>query len=730
MSTANRYIYDDGTITINPGKRTLTLRVTNTGDRAVQVGSHFHFFEANRELLFDRHRAWGMRLNIPAGLAVRFEPGDSKEVQLVDFGGRRILHGFSALAEGALDDPAIRERGLQRTQERGFKTESVPDDELPADQGPYSISKAEYGSIYGPTTGDRIQLADTNLVIELTDDANSRAYGDESVYGGGKAIRDGMAQDPQASDAESVDTVITSALIVDAMTGIIKADIGIKDGRIVGIGKAGNPHTQDGVDPQLIIGPNTEVIAGEHRIVTAGGIDSHIHFISPQQAEEGLSNGITTFFGGGTGPAEGTKGTTCTPGESSIGMMLRAADDMPVNIGILGKGSGSLPEALESQIAAGAAGLKIHEDWGATPAVIDNALKVCDDHDVQLAIHTDTLNESGFFEDTRNAIGDRTIHTFHSEGAGGGHAPDILRVTGMPSVLPASTNPTLPYTVNSAEELLDMVMVCHHLSHDIPEDVSFAESRVRPETIAAETVLHDRGVISIFSSDSQAMGRVGETWARAFQTAHHCKAELGPLPEDRQAAPENSASVESTDSETDTKSTSGNDNHRVLRYVAKVTCNPAIAAGVNDYIGSLEVGKVADIVLWPVSSVAAKPQLVIRSGHICWSLMGDPNASLPTPEPVVYRPMFGNRGHALPHSRITFMSSEAINDGVPAKLGLTSTVLPVHGCRHIGKKDMVRNCELPKITVDPDTYEVRADGEPLTIAPADKLPLAQLHYLF
>lgn len=715
MNAARTYICADGNITINPGKRTLTLRVTNTGDRAIQVGSHYHFFEANRELLFDRPRSWGMHLNIPAGLAVRFEPGDCKTVQLVDFGGTRTLYGFSGLVEGSLDDPDIREQGLCHAQERGFLSECVRDDDLPTDPGPYSLSRSEYASIYGPSTGDRIRLADTNLIIEITDDANSRSYGDESVYGGGKAIRDGMAQDPQALDPVSIDTVITSAIIVDAVLGVVKADIGIKNGRIVGIGKAGNPHTQDGVNPKLIIGTNTEVIAGEHRIVTAGGIDTHIHYIAPQQAEEGLSNGITTFFGGGTGPAEGTKGTTCTPGTHSIAMMVQAAEDLPVNVGILGKGSGSLPEPLESQIAAGAAGLKIHEDWGATPAVIDNALAVCDKHDVQLAIHTDTLNESGFFEDTRQAIGDRTIHTFHSEGAGGGHAPDILRVTGVPSVLPASTNPTLPYTVNSAEELLDMVMVCHHLSHDIPEDVSFAESRVRPETIAAETVLHDRGVISIFSSDSQAMGRVGETWARAFQTAHHCKAELGPLPEDRASTPDG---------------VSRNDNFRVLRYVAKVTCNPAIVAGVSDYIGSVEIGKIADLVLWPIASVAAKPQMVLRSGYVCWSLMGDPNASVPTPEPVMYRPMFGNRGKALAKSRITFMSAESIAQGIPDKLGLESTILPVRNCRQIGKKDMIRNSELPEIRVDPDTYEVRADGEPLTIAPAKTLPLAQLHYLF
>ena len=568
-----------------------------------------------------------------------------------------------------------------------------------------SIDRTRYAEIYGPTKGDIVRLADTNLKVRIEKDYSAVAYGDESVYGGGKAVRDGMAQDPTA--VEALDTVIVGAIILDATLGVVKGDVGIKHGRIVGVGKAGNPNTQDGVDPELVIGPGTEVVVGTHRILTAGGVDTHIHYITPQQAEEGLSNGITTFFGGGTGPAEGTLGTTSTPGADGLGFMLQAAEGMPVNTGFLGKGSTSLPEALRAQVVAGAAGLKVHEDWGATPATISNALDVCEEMDVQLAIHTDTLNESGFFQSTVRAMKRRTIHTFHSEGAGGGHAPDILRVTGMPNVLPSSTNPTLPYTINSVEELLDMVMVCHHLSHDIPEDVSFADSRVRAETIAAETVLHDMGLISIFSSDSQAMGRVGESWARAFQTAHHCREQLGELEGD-----------------------AGDDNNRVLRYLAKLTINPAIAQGIGDYVGTIEKGKLADLVLWPVDSFAAKPHLVMRQGRICWAVMGDPNASLATPQPVYYRPQFGNYGKALQNTRVTFMSQAAIDAGVPEKLGLDSLVLPVRGTRVMSKKQMVRNNRLADVQVDPDTYEVRVDGEIATIEPATNLPLAQLHYMF
>ncbi|MET9223972.1 urease subunit alpha [Streptomyces sp. NPDC088197] len=571
-----------------------------------------------------------------------------------------------------------------------------------------TLPRKQYTDLYGPTVGDRFHLADTNLVVEVEKDFNEGLYGDEAVYGGGKSIRDGMAQDPQATAAQgALDLVITNVVVLDPVLGVVKGDIGVKDGFIAAVGKSGNPHTQNGVHPLLTIGPGTEVISGEHLIATAGGIDTHIHFVSPQQAEAALSNGITTLVGGGTGPTDGTNGTTCTPGPWNIGRMYQAAEDLPVNIGLLGKGNGSQPDALVEQVEAGVCGLKVHEDWGTTPAVIDTALRVADEYDVQVAIHTDSFNESGFFEDTLSAIDGRTIHTFHTEGAGGGHAPDIMRIAGEPNVLPSSTNPTLPYTVNSVDELLDMVMVCHHLSHDIPEDVSVADSRVRAETIAAETVLHDEGVISIFSSDSQAMGRVGESFTRAFQTAHHCKDQRGKLDGDSER----------------------NDNLRVLRYLAKMTINPAIAAGMAEHIGSLEAGKLADIVLWPINAFAAKPKMVIKGGLVNWAQMGDPNSSLPTPQPVYYRPMFGAKGRAKQATRVSFMSQAGIAGGVPERLGLESRILPVRHCRSVGKQHMVRNNSLPKITVDPETYKVTLDGVPTTIDPARELPLTQLFFL-
>ncbi|MFF4344058.1 urease subunit alpha [Kitasatospora sp. NPDC001540] len=570
------------------------------------------------------------------------------------------------------------------------------------------LSRKQYTDLFGPTVGDRFHLADTNLVVEIEKDHNQGHYGDEAVYGGGKAIRDGMAQDPAATSLQgALDLVITNVVVMDAVLGVVKGDIGVKDGLIVAVGKAGNPHTQSGVHPRLVIGPGTEVISGEHLIATAGGIDTHIHFIAPQQVQEALSNGITTLIGGGTGPSDGTNGTTCTPGPWNIHRMYQAVEDLPVNVGLLGKGNGALPGALREQVEAGVCGLKVHEDWGSTPAAVDSALSVADEYDVQVAIHTDTLNESGYFEDTLSAIDGRTIHTFHTEGAGGGHAPDIMRIAGEPNVLPSSTNPTLPYTVNSVDELLDMVMVCHHLSHSVPEDVSFADSRVRAETIAAETVLHDEGVISILSSDSQAMGRIGESFTRAFQTAHHCKEQRGKLAGDSER----------------------NDNFRVLRYLAKLTVNPAIASGTADHIGSLEPGKLADIVLWPIRSFAAKPKMVIKGGMIGWALMGDPNASLPTTQPVYYRPMFGQYGRARQATRVSFMSQAAVDLGVPAELGLRSTVLPVRRCRSVGKQHMVRNDALPRIEVDPETYRVTLDGEVATIEPARELPLNHLFYL-
>lgn len=570
------------------------------------------------------------------------------------------------------------------------------------------ISRKQYTDLFGPTTGDKVRLADSNLVIQIEKDYNEGSYGDEVVYGGGKSARDGMAADPQATSAQgALDLVITNAIVLDPVLGVVKGDIGVKDGRIVGIGKSGNPHLQAGVDPRLVVGAVTEVLSGEHCIATAGAIDTHVHYISPQQAQAALSNGITTLFGGGTGPTDATNGVTTTPGAWHLHRMIQAAEEMPVNLGFHGKGNGSLPAALVEQIEAGASSLKVHEDWGATPAVIRNALSVADEYDIQVSLHSDSLNEAGFVEDTLSAIDGRTIHTYHTEGAGGGHAPDIMKAAGYPNVLPSSTNPTLPYTVNSVDELLDMVMVCHHLAHDIPEDVAFADSRVRAETISAETVLHDEGVLSMFSSDSQAMGRIGESVTRAFQTAHHSKDQRGPLPEDA----------------------AGNDNFRVLRYLAKVTINPAITQGVSDYVGSLEDGKLADIVLWPTDSFAVKPRMVLKGGLINWALMGDPNASLPTPQPVYYRPMFGALGITQQTTRITFMSQAAIDKGVPEALGLKSQVLPVRRCRGIGKEHMVRNGRAPTIEVDPETYKVTFDGQPAHIEPASSLPMSQLLFL-
>ncbi len=569
-----------------------------------------------------------------------------------------------------------------------------------------AIPRARYADLYGPTAGDQFRLADTNLICAIERDLT--VPGDEVVFGGGKTARDGMGQMPGATRASgALDLVITNVIVLDPLLGIVKADLGIRDGLIAGIGKAGNPYVMDNVDPNLIVSAGTEVIAGEGLIATAGGVDTHIHMISPQQAYDALANGITTHLGGGTGPTSGTNATTCTPGPWNIQRMMMAVEGLPLNYGFLGKGNSSLADALREQIEAGACGLKDHEDWGTTPAVIDCSLRVADEYDVQIAIHTDTLNESGFVEDTISAIDGRAIHTYHTEGSGGGHAPDIIRIAGEPNVLPSSTNPTLPYTINSVAELLDMTMVCHHLNPHVPEDVAFAESRIRAETIAAETVLHDLGVISMVSSDSQAMGRAGEVWTRAFQMAHVCKERRGRLPEDA----------------------ADNDNARVLRYLAKVTINPALTHGLAHVVGSLAPGKLADVVLWPTSSFAAKPKLVIKGGLINWALMGDPNASLPTPQPVVYRPMWGSFGLANPRSCVTFVSQAALDRGVPDQLGLQRRAVAVTGCRGLKKSDMVGNSATPRIEVDPETYEVRVDGDLATIEPAERLPLAQLYYL-
>lgn len=568
---------------------------------------------------------------------------------------------------------------------------------------PARITRAVYADMYGPTTGDRVRLADTDLIIEVERDFT--VYGEEVKFGGGKVIRDGMGQS-QATRAEgAVDTVITNALIVDH-TGIYKADVGLKDGRIAGIGKAGNPDTQPAVS--IVIGPSTEIIAGEGRILTAGGMDAHIHFIAPQQIEEALMSGVTTMLGGGSGPAHGTLATTCT-GAWHIGVMMGAFEDFPMNLALAGKGNASRPAPLVEMVEAGAAALKLHEDWGTTPAAIDTCLAVADDHDVQVMIHTDTLNESGFVEDTIAAFEGRTIHAFHTEGAGGGHAPDIIRVAGLPNVIPSSTNPTRPYTVNTLAEHLDMLMVCHHLSPAIAEDVAFAESRIRKETIAAEDILHDMGAFSVISSDSQAMGRVGEVIIRCWQTADKMRKQRGRLPE------------ESGD----------NDNFRVRRYIAKYTINPAIAHGMSRHIGSVEVGKRADLVLWHPAFFGVKPEMVLLGGVIAAAPMGDPNASIPTPQPMHYRPMFGAYGVAKRASSVTFTSQAALAAGIGERYGLQKTLLPVENTRGgIGKAAMIHNSATPKIEVDPETYEVRADGELLTCEPATTLPMAQRYFLF
>ena len=568
---------------------------------------------------------------------------------------------------------------------------------------PIQIARAEYAAMFGPTTGDKVRLADTDLIIEVERDLTT--YGEEVKFGGGKVIRDGMGQSQVTRAGGAVDTVITNALIVDH-SGIYKADVGLRDGRIHKIGKAGNPDTQSGVD--IIIGPGTEIIAGEGRILTAGGFDSHIHFICPQQMEDSLHSGVTTMFGGGTGPAHGTLATTCTPGPWHIGRMLQAMDNVPMNIGLAGKGNASQPDALVEMVNAGACALKLHEDWGTTPAAIDCCLSVADDMDVQVMIHTDTLNESGFVETTVAAMKGRTIHAFHTEGAGGGHAPDIIKICGDPNVLPSSTNPTRPFTVNTLEEHLDMLMVCHHLDKSIPEDVAFAESRIRRETIAAEDILHDMGAFSIIASDSQAMGRVGEVLIRTWQTADKMKKQRGRLPEE----------------------SGENDNFRVRRYIAKYTINPAIAHGVSAEIGSISEGKRADLVLWDPAFFGVKPEMVLMGGMIVCAQMGDPNASIPTPQPVYSRPMFGAMGGAVAHTAVTFVSAAAQANGIRDTLGLSKQTVAVKNTRNISKRDLILNDALPDMDVNPETYEVRANGELLTCEPASELPMAQRYFMF
>ncbi|CAJ2500548.1 Uu.00g034010.m01.CDS01 [Anthostomella pinea] len=695
-----------GRVTLNEGRRRMRLVVTSRGDRPVQVGSHYHFVETNPQLEFDRRAAYGFRLDIPAGTSVRFEPGDAKTVTLVEIGGNRVIRGGNSLASGKVDlgrADAI----IEALQKAGFAHEVGPGGDAALLGGgevqAATLDRAAYKTMFGPTTGDRVRLGATDIWIKVERDLT--VYGDECKFGGGKTLREGMGQMTGCPDAESLDMVVTNALIVDH-SGIYKADIGVKDGLIVGIGKAGNPDVMDGVTPNMIVGSCTDVIAGEGKIITAGGLDSHIHFICPQQAYEAIASGITTMLGGGTGPSAGTSATTCTPGANYMRQMLQACDELPVNIGITGKGNDSAPGPLREQVLAGACGLKLHEDWGTTPAAIDSCLSVCDELDVQCLIHTDTLNESGYVESTIAAFKNRTIHTYHTEGAGGGHAPDIISVVEHANVLPSSTNPTRPFTRNTLDEHLDMLMVCHHLSRNIPEDVAFAESRIRAETIAAEDVLHDLGAISMMSSDSQAMGRCGEVVLRTWNTAHKNKVQRGPLPEDEG---------------------SGADNFRVKRYVSKYTVNPAVAQGMGHLVGSVEVGKLADLVLWDPAWFGAKPLTVVKSGLIAWSQMGDPNASIPTVQPVLARPMFAP---LVPQTSVLFVSQASIASGAVASYGLRKRVEAVRGCRSVGKKDMRFNDAMPRMRVDPETYRVEADGRLCTAEPAEALPLTQAWFVY
>jgi len=665
-----------GKLKLSEGRKRISLKVTSKGDRPIQVGSHYHFIETNPQLSFDRVRAHGYRLDIPAGTSVRFEPGDTKTVTLVKLGGHQVIHGGNNIATGHIEDASIANGIIERLQKGGFLHEPEPAGDS-AHIDACTMEREAYVAMFGPTTGDLVRLGATDLWIEVEKDFTR--YGDECSFGGGKTLRDGMGQAGGRADKDSLDTVVTNALIVD-WSGIYKADIGIKDGIIVGIGKAGNPDVMEGVDENMIVGSCTDVIAAEHDIVTAGGLDTHIHFICPQQATEAIASGITTMLGGGTGPSTGTNATTCTPGANHIRQMLQAVDHLPLNFGITGKGNDAEQGPLKEQVEAGVCGLKLHEDWGTTPAAIDSCLSVCDAYDVQCLIHTDTLNESGFVESTIAAFKDRTIHTYHTEGAGGGHAPDIISVVEHPNVLPSSTNPTRPYTRNTLDEHLDMLMVCHHLSRNIPEDVAFAESRIRAETIAAEDVLHDLGAISMMSSDSQAMGRCGEVILRTWNTANKNKLQRGKLKEDEGTAA---------------------DNFRVKRYVSKYTINPAIAQGFGHLVGSIEVGKVADLVLWNPQSFGVKPTIVVKGGMISYAQMGDPNASIPTVEPVIMRPMFATM---VPSTSITFVSQASIDSGVVEKYGLKKKLEAVKNCRKIGKGDMKFNDSMPKMKVDPERY--------------------------
>jgi urease subunit alpha len=661
------------------------LIIRNTGDRPVQVGSHYHLAAANPALEMDRDAAIGMRLAVPAGTSVRFEPGIERVVRVVPLGGTCTVPGLR------LDVPD-------------------PNGAAPGDVtgGRWTIERSRYATLYGPTEGDRLRLADTNLLLEITEDRCRGPHGgDEVVFGGGKVIRESMGQARTTRADGAPDLVITGAVVLDHW-GVIKADIGVREGRIAGLGKAGNPDIMDGVHAALVIGPGTEVIAGNGLILTAGAVDCHVHLISPQQVPEALGSGITTLIGGGTGPAEGTKATTVTPGAWYLARMLEALDDLPVNIALLGKGNTVAEQALYEQVAAGASGFKLHEDWGATPAAIDTCLRVADDTGVQVAIHTDTLNEAGYVADTLAAIGGRTIHAYHTEGAGGGHAPDIITVASAPHVLPSSTNPTRPHTGNTLDEHLDMLMVCHHLNPEVPEDLAFAESRIRPSTIAAEDLLHDLGAISMIGSDSQAMGRVGEVILRTWQTAHVMKHRVGALPGDPPTS----------------------DNLRARRYVAKYTICPAIAHGLDGEVGSIEVGKLADLVLWQPAFFGVRPSVVLKGGMIAWAAMGDSNASIPTPQPVLPRPMFGAAPASAAATSVHFVAPAAVHDHLADRLAVRRRLVAVRDTRALRKADLPLNDALPRIEVDPETFTVRIDGDVVEPQPAEELPMAQRYFLF
>ena len=713
-------------IEINPSRSLIELCVTNTGDRPIQVGSHYPFLETNAALVFDRKLSLGRRLNVPSGASVRFEPGERKTVTLVSLGGNNNVvcgNGLTGGVASMANWPEIEKRMNVRDGGYGnVVTTTGSSSSVAVPPGKANIiSRSAYADAYGPTVGDCVRLGDTTLLARIEKDYTH--YGDECKFGGGKSLREGMGQMTSVSASLALDTVITNAMIIDAKLGIIKADIGIKGNRIHNIGKAGNPDTMNGVTLtpglEMIVGPTTEVIAGEKMIVTAGGVDTHIHFICPQQCDDAIASGITTMYGGGTGPSAGTSATTCTPSPSAMEMMLRATDDMPLNFGFSGKGNTSDASTLIDTLNAGAAGFKLHEDWGTTPMAINACLDFADQHDVQITIHTDTLNESGYVNDTLKAIAGRTIHAYHTEGAGGGHAPDIMKIVQEDNVLPSSTNPTRPFTRNTIDEHLDMLMVCHHLDSSIPEDVAFAESRIRAETIAAEDILHDLGALSMISSDSQAMGRVGEVITRTWQTADKMKKQLGTLTEDTKAS---GAHPDGPD-----------DNARILRYVAKYTINPAVAHGMSHMIGSIEPGKFADLVLWKPATFGAKCEMVIKGGTIAWAQMGDPNASIPTPQPVYMRPMFGARARVAGDgggTAIAFVSGMSVNNGIKERLGLGKEVEAVIGTRNIGKADMVRNSATPDVTIDPETFEVVANGKRLWCDPVDKVPLSQRFFLF